>query len=64
MSNFWVDPGATHNIHEISIAGKFDEAQISVHNIPCPDNPSTSYLAALSIVILLKRLKQPVIIGT
>jgi aspartate dehydrogenase len=60
----WVDPAATHNIHEISIAGKFGEAQITVHNVPCPDNPSTSYLAALSIVTLLKRLKQPVIIGT
>ena len=60
----WVDPEATHNTHEIRIAGKFGEAQITVHNVPCPDNPSTSYLAALSIVTLLKQLKQTVIIGT
>ena len=60
----WVDPAATHNTHEISIAGKFGEAQITVHNVPCPDNPATSYLAALSIVTLLKQLKRTIIIGT
>ena len=60
----WVDPAVTHNTHEISIAGKFGEAQITVRNVPCPDNPATSYLAALSVVTLLKGLKQPIVIGT
>ena len=60
----WIDPNATRNIHEVIIAGEFGEATITVQNVPSPDNPATSYLAALSIITLLKDLDNPFVIGT
>ena len=60
----WVDPEAQCNKHEIFVSGDFGEMKTSVCNIPSPDNPSTSYLAALSIMTLLGELQQPLIVGT
>ncbi|MCP1716041.1 aspartate dehydrogenase [Methanocalculus alkaliphilus] len=60
----WVDPKADRNIHEIFIEGEFGDAYIRVRNIPSPDNPATSYLAALSILTLLENLDNPLVIGT
>ena len=37
---------------------------IRVSNIPSPDNPATSYLAALSILTLLRDLEDPLVVGT
>ena len=41
----WVDP-ADKNIHELFIEGSFGKTYIRVTNVPSPDNPATSYLAA------------------
>ena len=60
----WVDPAVDRNIHEITIEGDFGNAYIRVRNLPSPDNPATSYLAALSILTLLKNLDSPMKIGT
>ncbi|MFA5332636.1 MAG: aspartate dehydrogenase [Methanoregula sp.] len=60
----WVDPAADKNIHELFIEGDFGETYIKVTNFPSPDNPATSYLAALSILSLLKNLDNPLVIGT
>ncbi|MDD1653648.1 MAG: aspartate dehydrogenase [Methanomicrobiales archaeon] len=60
----WVDPAADRNIHEIEGRGPFGEVYIRVSNIPSPDNPATSYLAALSILTLLRDLEEPLVVGT
>ena len=60
----WIDPGVDRNIHEIVAEGDFGEIFVRVSNIPSPDNPSTSYLAALSILTLLKNLDDPLVVGT
>lgn len=60
----WVDPAVDRNIHELFIAGDFGETHITVTNVPSPDNPATSYLAALSILSLLKNLDNPIVVGT
>ena len=60
----WVDPAATSNRHEIMAAGEFGEVTIRTDNCPSPDNPATSYLAALSVLTLLRDLDDPVRIGT
>jgi predicted dinucleotide-utilizing enzyme len=44
--------------------GAFGETTILTQNLPSPDNPSTSYLAALSIITLLKNLDRPLVVGT
>ncbi|MBT8508068.1 aspartate dehydrogenase [Methanomicrobiaceae archaeon CYW5] len=60
----WADPAAIRNIHELTYEGEFGEVTITVRNNPSPDNPATSYLAALSILTLLRNLDRPLQIGT
>jgi aspartate dehydrogenase len=60
----WVDPSVDRNVHEVFIEGDFGETYIRVTNFPSPDNPATSYLAALSILSLLENLSEPIIVGT
>jgi aspartate dehydrogenase len=60
----WADPAVDRNIHEIRAEGPFGDAYIRVENVPSPDNPATSYLAALSILVLLRDLGEPIVVGT
>ncbi|MDD1669183.1 MAG: aspartate dehydrogenase [Methanomicrobiales archaeon] len=60
----WIDPDVDRNIHEIIAEGAFGEISIRVANVPSKDNPATSYLAALSILTLLKNLNEPLVVGT
>lgn len=58
------DPKVRRNIHEISVIGDFGEFKTVTSNLPSPDNPKTSYLAALSAIATLKKIVEPVQIGT
>lgn len=49
------DPELKVNVHEIEIKGDFGEAKLTVENVPHPDNPRTSYLAALSALETIRR---------
>lgn len=60
----WADPAVDQNIHDIYVTGEFGEASIRVVNHPSPENPATSYLAALSVLSLLKNLDSPLVIGS
>ena len=60
----WIDPDVDRNIHEIIAEGSFGEIFIRVANVPSPDNPATSYLAALSVLTLLRDLNDPLVVGT
>jgi aspartate dehydrogenase len=60
----FVDPAVDRNVHEIFAEGAFGEIYIRVNNFPSPDNPATSYLAALSILSLLSNLDNPLVVGT
>jgi len=60
----WADPAVSNNIHEIIVSGEFGEVYTKVTNVPSPNNPATSYLAALSLLALLKAYDEPLVIGT
>ena len=60
----WVDPAVDRNVHELFVEGDFGETYIKVTNMPSPDNPATSYLAALSILSLLEKMGDPIVVGT
>ena len=60
----WADPSVTANRHEIEAAGAFGSVSITTDNVPSPDNPATSFLAALSVLTLLKNLDDPLVVGT
>lgn len=60
----WADPSIDRNMHEIFAEGEFGEIYIRVRNLPSPENPATSYMAALSILTLLRNLENPIRVGT
>lgn len=60
----FVDPEATKNIHELMVEGDFGKFTCAVENVPSPSNPRTSLLAALSAIATLKKITNPLQIGT
>ena len=59
-----VDPNISENIHEIKAEGKFGNLVCRTENLPCPENPKTSYLAALSAIKKLEEIGKGLVIGT
>ncbi len=60
----FVDPEVSRNIHEICVEGDFGKFTCRIENVQSPDNPRTSYLAALSAIATLKKITEPLQIGT
>ena len=58
------DPTIRRNIHEIEAEGEFGRVKIRVENVPSPQNPKTSFLAALSAIATLRKVTEPIIVGT
>jgi len=58
------DPETDSNTHEIHAKGDFGEFKFKTDNLPSPENPRTSYLAALSAITTLKRITSNIEIGT
>ncbi len=58
------DPAIGCNIHEIEVKGEFGRINIRLENLPSPLNPKTSFLAPLSAIAMLKRISEPIEIGT
>lgn len=59
-----VDPRDTRNRHKIEAVGACGRLSLEVENVPSPDNPKTSYLAALSALALLQRLSANLAVGS
>jgi aspartate dehydrogenase len=57
-------PHITKNIHEIEIDSEAGNIFVRTENIPHPDNPKTSYLAALSALQTLRQIMSSVKTGT
>jgi len=59
------DPSVKNNVHEIIVESTASKMHVVIENTPHPENPKTSYIAALSAIQLLKQLTSGgVIIGT
>lgn len=57
------DPTVTKNSHTIEAAGTFGNLSLKVENDPMPNNPKTSYLAALSVLSSLKNKDAVIQVG-
>lgn len=57
------DPTVTTNQHHVTARGVFGELYCEVHNLPSPDNPKTSTLAALSAVATIKNAARRIHFG-
>ena len=49
------DPSVSGNVHEIEAVGAFGRLTLRLDNQPLPDNPKTSWLAALSLEDAVRR---------
>jgi len=58
------DPSLDRNVHEIRVRGGAGEFTTEARNVPSPENPRTSYLAALSAIRALRNLTETIRIGT
>lgn len=63
MVRLIADPAVTRNTHQIYARGAAGEIEFTSRNVPFPENPRTSYLAALSAIALLKRLASLLQVG-
>lgn len=57
------DPKVTKNNHCIEASGTFGKLTLQVENDPMPNNPKTSYLAALSVLSTLKNRNEIIRVG-
>jgi len=57
------DPTTTVNSHTLEYEGEFGRAVCRIENRPFPENPKTSYLAALSAISALRRMLEGIGIG-
>lgn len=57
------DPAVNKNSHTIEAAGSFGKLLLQVENDPMPNNPKTSYLAALSVLAALKNRDAMIQVG-
>ncbi|PAL08131.1 aspartate dehydrogenase [Peribacillus simplex] len=57
------DPNVLKNNHLIEASGSFGKLKLEVENDPMPNNPKTSYLAALSVLATLQNKEKSVQIG-
>ena len=59
-----VSPELKRNVHEIEIKGSSGTVTIRAENVPFPENPKTSYLAALAAMASLSGYFKTVRLGT
>ena len=58
------DPKIQRNTHSIVAKGDFGKMNLTIENEPMPNNPKTSYLAALSILSTLQNRGNAITIGS
>lgn len=63
MVRLIADPALKRNTHHVIARGPAGEVEFTSRNEPFPENPRTSYLAALSAVALLRRLVSNLQVG-
>jgi aspartate dehydrogenase len=62
--DIWADPGEGANVHQIELESPGATVSMTISGRPDPKNPRTSQMTALSAVAALKRLVDPVWIGS
>jgi aspartate dehydrogenase len=60
----WADPDETGNVHTIEIDGGGASVSMTIRGRPDPANPRTSAMTALSAAAALRRLVDPVWVGS
>ena len=64
MVRILADPSVSLNTHEIEWEGASGKVRIVLENVAAPENPKTTYLAALSVLATLRRIRASYRVGT
>lgn len=60
----WADPGVDRNRHQLHVRSAVSEFTAAAVNLPDPENPKTSAVTAYSIIGALRRLVEPLAVGS
>ena len=60
----WADPGVDRNTHNVKVESDSTRFEMTIANIPSEENPATGRNTALSVIALLRRLTEPLVIGS
>ena len=60
----WADPTVNRNTHSITVESDSAQFELKIENVPTEENPRTGRIVALSTLAALKRLVDPLTVGT
>lgn len=60
----WADPGVTRNTHTVIVKSDSSDLTMTIENIPSADNPRTGRITAQSVLAALRRLTEPLVVGS
>jgi len=60
----WADPSVDRNTHSITVESDSARCELKIENVPTDENPRTGRIVVLSVLAALKRLVDPLTVGT
>ena len=60
----WADPLVNRNTHSITVESDSARCELKIENVPTEENPRTGRIVVLSALAALKRLVDPLTVGT
>ena len=60
----WADPAVSRNTHSITVESDSARFELKIENVPTDENPRTGRIVVLSTLAALKRLVDPLTVGT
>ena len=60
----WADPTVTRNTHTIIVESDSARFELKIENVPTDENPRTGRIVAQSVIAALRRLVEPLSVGT
>ena len=60
----WADPLVNRNIHSITVESDSARCELKIENVPTEENPRTGRIVVLSVLAALKKLVDPLTVGT
>jgi aspartate dehydrogenase len=60
----WADPAVTRNTHTVIVKSDSSDLTMTIENIPSEENPRTGRITALSVLAALRRLTEPLVVGS
>jgi aspartate dehydrogenase len=64
MIEIWADPTISRNRHRVEVVSDSAIASMEIEGMPSADNPRTSASVANSVIAALRRMSDPLVVGT